>query len=88
MACLQALLTAKWPTALQYHEKSCIRCMNIQADHPDEVAPTNSPSRTATAPQLDKMIPGVCRQFRDVCRVIQADGMSLRSCTYVKARLH
>ena len=27
---LQALLTAKWPEALQYHEKSCIRCFDME----------------------------------------------------------
>ena len=27
---MQALLTAKWPEALQYHEKSCIRCFDME----------------------------------------------------------
>ena len=27
---LQALLTAKWPEALQYHEQSCIRCLDME----------------------------------------------------------
>ena len=25
LECLQALLTARWPSELQYHQKSCIR---------------------------------------------------------------
>eukprot|EP00891_Asterochloris_glomerata_P005056 jgi/Astpho2/5056/fgenesh1_pg.00071_%23_35_t len=66
LATQQALLTAKWPTALQYHEKSCIRCMDIQADHPDGLPPTSSPSRTGTAHHLDKVVPGAFQRQESV----------------------
>lgn len=86
--CLQALLTAKWPTALQYHEKSCIRCMDIQADQFDGLPPTSSPSRTGTAHHLDKVVPGV--QAKSVMSVGSSwrAGISPGSCINVEARLH